>query len=148
MWPMDHCLHFFTHYCEMPFHVFCPFFFQWGICLPLLICKWFICSKGFVLQHISFHGYGLPFNLVHCVFWHMNVYNFYLVKSTRCLYAVMLGIILRQPFSSPDYSQYRPPWSAWTDDWVCFPVTTIPQPLEAWPWVSYLNLPEPALPYK
>lgn len=33
---------------------------------PILICEWFICSKGFVLQHIPFRGYGLSFNLAHC----------------------------------------------------------------------------------
>lgn len=68
MWPMDHCLHSFTHYCEMPFEVFCPFFFQWDISLSLPHFKWFIRSKGFVLLCISFRGYGLPFSLVHCVF--------------------------------------------------------------------------------
>lgn len=61
----------------------CPlsFFFQWSVLL--LIHVWFIHSKGLVLPHKFFLRWGMSFNLDHCVFWHTNVYNFYLVESIR-----------------------------------------------------------------
>lgn len=130
------------------FRSFVRSFFSEIFAFPLLIL-----SGLFVVRDSCFCVY--PFvdmvylSVLFTVFfdmWMSIIFN--LVRSTRCPYAVTLGIVLRQPVSSPGYSNYWPPWSVWADAWVCFLVTTVPQPLVAWPWVSYLNLPEPPLPYK